>query len=87
MTTIEYELIDEAGRVVGTRRAQMSITSAAVPATPVAAPVAGPKYQVIDGLTGSVVGTYSCLKKATRCVDRKDCEHGSYRYNVRRVEA
>lgn len=37
-------------------------------------------YQVIDGKTGAVVGTYKTRKTAKRAVDRLDNIYGGYRY-------
>jgi hypothetical protein len=43
-------------------------------------------YQVIDRRTQQVVGTYTTLIRAHNAAGKKDLEHGSSRYKVRRVE-
>ena len=42
-------------------------------------------FEVYDGQTGDVVGTYGSLKAASRAVDRRDNEYGGYRYRYRPV--
>jgi hypothetical protein len=42
-------------------------------------------FQVIDKQTGTVVGTYSTVKRARAARERKDLEYGAYRYMVREV--
>lgn len=42
-------------------------------------------YQVIDGQTGRVVGTYATLRAASRRVDKLDSAYGACRYSVRPV--
>ncbi len=44
-------------------------------------------YQVIDRLTGLVVGTYSTLIRAHNRADKLDLVYGAIRYSVRRVVA
>jgi hypothetical protein len=42
-------------------------------------------FEVYDGHTGDVVGTYGSLKAASRAVDRRDNDYGGYRYRHRPV--
>jgi hypothetical protein len=44
------------------------------------------KYQVIDGQTKQVVGTYTSKTRARRAADRKDLEYGAIRYHVQAIE-
>jgi hypothetical protein len=42
-------------------------------------------YEVYDGHTGNIVGTYGSLRTASRAVDRRDNEYGGYRYRKRPI--
>jgi hypothetical protein len=42
-------------------------------------------FEVYDGHTGDVVGTYGSLKRASRAVDKRDNDYGGYRYRYRPV--
>jgi hypothetical protein len=45
------------------------------------------KYQVIDGQTKQVMGTYSSRKRADRRADRLNNEYGAHRYSVKTIWA
>ena len=42
-------------------------------------------YEIVDRKTGKVVGRCKTLAGARRSVDKRDNEHGSYRYTARKV--
>ena len=44
------------------------------------------RYQVIERMTGEVMGTYSTRSRARARVDRLDLEYGAYRYFVKIIE-
>lgn len=42
-------------------------------------------HQIVDSQTGTVIGSYSSLKRASHAADKKDLEYGAVRYVVRRI--
>lgn len=44
-------------------------------------------YKVIDRKDGTVMGTYSTLKRALNKKDKLDNEYGGYRYGVDKAKA
>jgi len=44
------------------------------------------RYQVIDRMTGQVMGTYSTRSRARARVDRLDLEYDAYRHFVKIIE-
>jgi hypothetical protein len=44
------------------------------------------RYQVIDRMTGEVMGTYSTRSRARARRERLDLEYGAYRYFVKFIE-
>ena len=44
-------------------------------------------YEIVDKMTGRVVGKAKTRKSASRACDRRDNEYGAYRYHARPVYA